>query len=74
MFPLAQSPQIALSHLARQAGDREAAMASIQRVLDLPVNDMDRRDPLWLYFYFGGRFLDEWLAELYRPFRRKAGP
>jgi len=74
MFPLAQSPQIALSHLAREAGDREAALASLQRVLDLPVNDMDRRDPLWMYFYFGGRFMDEWLGELYRPFRHKAGP
>lgn len=71
LFPLAQSPQIALSHLAREAGDRAAALASAQRVLNLPVNEMDRRDPFWIYHFVQGRHVDELLDELYRPFRSR---
>lgn len=71
LFPLAQSPQIALSHLAREAGDRAAALSSVQRVLSLPPNEMDRRDPFWIYHFVQGRHVDELLAELYRPFRSK---
>jgi hypothetical protein len=71
MFPLAQSPLIALSHLARDAGERDRALASIQRVLDLPLNEMDRRDPFWVYHFVQGRHLDELLDQLYRPFRHK---
>jgi len=71
MFPLAQSPLIALSHLARDAGERDRALASIQRVLELPSHEMDRRDPFWVYHFIQARHLDELLDELYRPFRHK---
>ena len=71
MFPLAQSPLIALSHLARDAGERDRALASIQRVLDLPLSEVDRRDPFWVYHFVQGRHLDELLDQLYRPFRHK---
>jgi tetratricopeptide (TPR) repeat protein len=71
MFPLAQSPLIALSHLARDAGERDRALASIQRVLELPLNEMDRRDPFWVYHFIQARHLDELLDQLHRPFRHK---
>ncbi len=71
MFPLAQSPQIALSHLARESAEPERALASAQRVLNLPPNEVDRRDPFWVYHFIQGRHLDELLFELYGPFRRR---
>jgi hypothetical protein len=71
IFPLAQSPLIALSHLARETGERDRALASIQRVFELPPNEVDRRDPFWIYHFVQGRHRDELLEQLYRPFRRQ---
>ena len=70
MFPLAQSPQIALSHMAHEAGDRAAALTSAQRVLALPPNELDRQDPFWIYHFMQGRHKEQTLAALYQPFRR----
>jgi tetratricopeptide (TPR) repeat protein len=72
LAPRAQSPLLALSHLARAAGDRTAAQESARRVLDLPANEADRFDPLWVYHYVEGRRVKELLGELYQPFL--AGP
>ena len=69
IFPLAQSPYIALSHLARESGDRDAALASVRRVLELPVDEVDRRDPFWVYHFIQGRHREELFEQLYRPFR-----
>jgi tetratricopeptide (TPR) repeat protein len=73
IFPQAQSPHIALSHLARDGGDRTEALARMNRVLELPLDWAERRDPFWIYHFFQGRDLDARLDELYRPFRH-AGP
>ncbi len=73
IFPKAQSPQIALSHLARDGGDRAEALARMNRVLDLPIDWDERRDPFWIYHFYQGRDLDDRLDQLYRPFRR-SGP
>ena len=78
MFPMAQSPQLALSHLARDGADRERALSRVERVLGLPPDEVDRRDPFWVYHFIQGRHLDELLDELYAPFRhaprqRRAG-
>ena len=44
-------------------------------LLDLPVNDMDRRDPpVAATLLRQADSCDEWFDELYRPFRHKAGP
>ena len=69
LFPLAQSPLLALSHLARDTGDRAGALRAAQRVLDLPADADDRVDPLWTYHYFEGRHATVLLERLYRPFR-----
>jgi tetratricopeptide (TPR) repeat protein len=49
LFPLAQSPLLALAQLAEQRGDRAAATATIGRVLRLPVDEARRQDPWWDY-------------------------
>src|SRR5262249_8078863 len=74
LFPFAQSAQIALSHLARESGDRAEALARIGRVFDLPIEPDNRRDPFWVYHFFQGRDVDELLARLYRPFRHARTP
>ena len=49
LFPLAQSPQLALSSMAARAGDRSGALAAIEEVLsrDQPVT---ADDPWWGYY------------------------
>ena len=46
LSPTAQSPWLALSHLARRRGDRAAALRALQQVFDLP-SEPDRDDPWW---------------------------
>jgi len=46
-FPLAETPLLALSELARHAGDGPAAIAALERLLNLPENRPD--DPWWTY-------------------------
>ncbi len=47
--PRAQAPHLALSLIARNAGDRGAAKAEVRKVLDLPADEATRYDPLWDY-------------------------
>ncbi len=50
IFPDAQSPRLALSHLAGQAGDRAAALRALRNIT-APVGADDRRNDPWLYYY-----------------------
>jgi hypothetical protein len=68
LYPLAQSPHLALSHLARRFGDRPGALRAIQQVLKLPAAGSDRVDPWWAYHIAQGRNADALLADLRRPF------
>lgn len=49
LFPRAQSPHLALSHLAWQAADRDGALAAFRGLVALPVDAADREDPWWTY-------------------------
>ncbi len=49
LFPRAQSPLLAESELARRAGDSAGALAALERLLALPVNEMARDNPWWWY-------------------------
>lgn len=55
LYPGAQAPHLALSVLAREAGDRKASMFALQHFLALPASDRARRDPWWLYYTGNGR-------------------
>jgi tetratricopeptide (TPR) repeat protein len=48
IFPNAQSPQLALGHLARESGDRAAALSALRTITTAP--DGNREDP-WLWYY-----------------------
>ncbi len=48
LFLDAQSPQLALAHLAREAGDRAAALRALRTITSAP--DGNREDP-WLWYY-----------------------
>jgi tetratricopeptide (TPR) repeat protein len=48
LYPLAQSPYLALSQLARRQGDRTGALGAIRQLPALPADD--REDPWWTYF------------------------
>ncbi|HKB11940.1 MAG TPA: hypothetical protein VKD69_14865 [Vicinamibacterales bacterium] len=72
-YPGAQSPLIALSQLARRRGDRNGALAAIERMFALPQpGDEAREDPWWAYKIAHVRNADELLDRLRAPFKRSA--
>ena len=50
LFPQAQSPRLALSQLARRAGDRRAAQRELVELAELPADERQREDPWWDYY------------------------
>jgi tetratricopeptide (TPR) repeat protein len=69
LYPLAQSPRLALSELARRAGHRDEALREIGKVFALPSGSAHDADPWWTYNYVQGRHADALLEELRKPFR-----
>jgi tetratricopeptide (TPR) repeat protein len=49
LFPTAQAPLIAMSHLFRQSGNRAAALEAFRRLQALPADASGRSDPWWDY-------------------------
>jgi tetratricopeptide (TPR) repeat protein len=49
LFPLAQSPLLALSQLEWQGADRAAALAAFRELAALPGPEIARQDPWWTY-------------------------
>jgi hypothetical protein len=62
LFPQAQAPRLALSHLAYSTGQRGEAAAAIEPLLALPAGDDDRLDPWWAYLESPGRHAQKLLA------------
>jgi tetratricopeptide (TPR) repeat protein len=54
LFPEAQSPQLAISQVAADYGDRMRARAALERVF-APALDARREDPWWDYLHGSGR-------------------
>lgn len=50
LYPNAQSPRLALSHIARRAGNRQAAQRELQALAALPDDERRREDPWWFYY------------------------
>ena len=49
--PKAQSPRLALSQIARRAGNRSAAQRELHAIAALPDDERRREDPWWLYYH-----------------------
>jgi tetratricopeptide (TPR) repeat protein len=65
LYPLAQSPYIALSALATRRGDRVGALKDIQHVFDMG-DRADDRDPWWAYDVIQAKAVQERLFALDR--------
>lgn len=50
LYPNAQSPRLALSQIARRAGNRSAAQRELQAIAALPDDERRREDPWWVYY------------------------
>jgi tetratricopeptide (TPR) repeat protein len=49
LFPAAQTPRLALSQIARRAGNRADAQRELQAIAKLPPDTRRREDPWWNY-------------------------
>lgn len=68
-YPMAQSPLLALSQLARHYGDRGGALRAIDRLFALPDEDRDAHtEPWWWYYVAQGRDADALLETMQRPY------
>ena len=67
--PAAQSPLLALSHLAYSHGDSGEAAALLARVAELPALDGD--DPWWIYNTAVGRFFGPSHQEIVEDLRKE---
>jgi hypothetical protein len=68
LFPLAQSPLLGLSQLARQADDRAAATRALGRLFALPPQRDPRDDPWLEYADHHSRQADTLVAAIRKPF------
>jgi tetratricopeptide (TPR) repeat protein len=50
LYPSAQSPWLALSQFARQAGDRRSALRALQKVTARSSSGVIAEDPWWLFY------------------------
>ena len=50
LYPRAQSPHLALSHLSRRAGDHGRAQRELAVLGQLPRDELQRSDPWWTYY------------------------
>lgn len=66
LYPGAQAPHLALSVLAREAGDRQASLFALQHFLRLPADDRNRRDPWWVYYTGSGRRIAALVSAMWR--------
>jgi len=70
LYPMAQSPLLALSQLARRGGDRPGALRAIERLFVIPAEERDEKtDPWWWYYVAQGRDADALLDAMRQPFR-----
>jgi tetratricopeptide (TPR) repeat protein len=74
LFPRAQSARIALSHLARQRSDQEAALALLLPTLSASPEGRGEDDPWWDYHRGDGRHAEELLKQLRAPFQADRQP
>ena len=70
LSPMAQSPLLALSQLARRYGDRNGALRAIERLFALRVEDREADDdPWWWYYVAQARDAEDLLETMWRPYR-----
>jgi len=50
LYPRAQTPRLALSHIARRTGNRAAAQRELAHLAALPDMEGERQDPWWHYY------------------------
>jgi tetratricopeptide (TPR) repeat protein len=68
LYPMSQSPLLALSHLADRSDDLDGTNSLLQRVFALNVKDIWKDDPWWSYDVAHVRNASVLIAEMYRMF------
>jgi hypothetical protein len=70
LSPMAQSPLVALSQLARRSNDRAGALREIARLFAFEDDDRGAQDdPWWWYYVVQARDAEELLQAMEQPYR-----
>ncbi len=72
LYPMSQAPHLALSLIARESGDRDAAQIALRNFLYVPTPERIRYDPWWVYFMGSGRHMRPLVLELWGAAPREA--
>jgi tetratricopeptide (TPR) repeat protein len=74
-FPMAQSPLLALSQLARRYGDRPGALRAIDRLFAFAEEDRSKEDdPWWSYYVAQARDAEDLVEAMRQPYRSERLP
>ncbi len=68
LYPAAQSPLLARSHLARSNDDIEGAIAAMRRLFELPLGNAREDDPWWIYDLAHVRDAEKHVEEMQKRF------
>ncbi|MBZ5496980.1 MAG: hypothetical protein LAP85_11310 [Acidobacteriia bacterium] len=68
LYPAAQSPLLALSHLASREGDPPRALVAMERALTLPIKELECFDPWWTYDVAHVRNAEALMIEMRKAF------
>ncbi len=71
LYPLAQSPLIALSELARRNGNRADALRSMEQLFALPAARDSHDDPWWAYYLHQARDAQSQIDAVRKPFQNR---
>jgi tetratricopeptide (TPR) repeat protein len=68
LYPVAQSPLLALSRLSGRSDDAKGALDAVQRVFGLRMDDLRNEDPWWAYDLAHVRNADVLIMEMHKIF------
>jgi tetratricopeptide (TPR) repeat protein len=70
LYPRAQAPRFALSHLSHRSGSRSAARSALDAAFARSSQMAEDDDPWWTYQRVPGRMANEWREATYRALLR----
>ena len=73
LYPRAQAARMALGHLLRESGDRNAAQTVLEPTLSAPAPRSKEDDPWWDYHRCEGPFVEQLFGDVVAPFVKEKG-
>jgi tetratricopeptide (TPR) repeat protein len=71
LYPQSQAARVALSHLLRETGGREEALAALEPAIAATGPRTPQEDPWWDYYRCDGPYIEQLFDQLVEPYLKK---